>query len=127
MYLFPQHENKLLFLLNNITNYIIGYSETILRSTEINSSNIVPRDIWVLNIDSGKERHCVEDPRVSVHPDAGDQPQDTSSVHASTICLIVLVVSLVIGALVFYLYKKKMLPTESYQNLRKQILKKLPW
>ena len=114
--------------MNNITNYIIGYSETILRSTEINSSNIVPIDGWVLNIDSGKERHSVEDPRVSVYPDVdGDQPQDTSSVHASTICLIVLVVSLVIGALVFYLYKKRMLSTESYQNLRKQIFKKLSW
>ena len=116
-----------MFLVNNITNYIIGYSETILRSTEINSSNIVPRDGWVLNIDSGKERHSVEDPRVSVHPDVdGDQPRDTS-VDGSTICLIVLLVSLVIGALVFYLYKKKMLPTESYQNLRKQIFKKLSW
>ena len=101
-----QHENNENVLVNNITNYVIGNSQTILMSPIIDSSNknIVPRDGWVLNINSGKERHNVVDPLVAVYPDvADDQPHDASSVSASTTCLIVFIVCLVIPSLIYIL------------------------
>ena len=132
---FPQHEDSLLFLVNNITNYVIGYSKTILISPMTDNKNVVPRNGWILNIDSGNEKHSVEDPRVVVYPDDDDdQPQPhlgSSSTSASTICLIVLVVCLMIASSVFYLLQKNpqilQNPAESYQMLKSEIVKKLPW